>query len=203
MVASIVWLALLGWGQVTPSKLGNHTFAASDGAFNFSYPRGLQVCTSGKISPCIQTYIPVCDGDALVCVVYPSEPLKDTSFGAAAFQVREISRTERMTPDVCLTPYPREDGGWPEFLVSAKHPLELIGTTRFLHGEKGEAALGHSKSTDVYRGFHKGRCFELSVSETGTDPYVSDPPLKVLTAAQRNKLDDTMSRILHGFRFSN
>jgi hypothetical protein len=111
-----------------------------------------------------------------------------------------------MTADVCVTPYPRKDGDrvsdWPGFLISAEHPVELIGGVQFLHGVGGGAATSHSLSIDLYRVFHKQRCFELSVSQTETEPHVSDPPMKTLTPAQGKRLDQAMSLILHSFRFS-
>ena len=184
------------------------TFTNSDGAFRFVYPTDFQVCTQGTIGSCNQSFMPVCSQDALVCVVYSAEEIKDTSFGAASFQVREIfTRREMMTANVCVTPYPRKDGDtvspWPEFLLSAEHPVEMIGVFKFVHGENGGAATGHSIGIDLYRAFHKQRCFELSVSETGTNPNISDPPLKTLTPAQEKKLNQTMSDILHSFRFIN
>ena len=183
------------------------TFTNSDGAFRFAYPTDFQVCTRGRIDPCNQSFIPVCEQDALICVVYPAEEFKDTSFGAASFQVREIfSIGEMMTADICVTPYPRKDGGtvsdWPDFLISAEHPVEIIGGLQFLHGAKDGVATGSSIDTELYRAFHKQRCFELSVSETGTNPNISDPPLKTLTPAQQKKLDETMSDILHSLRFT-
>ena len=81
------------------------TFTNSDGAFRFVYPTDFQVCTRGKIDACNQSFIPVCERDALVCVVHPAEGFKDTSFEAASFQVREIlTEQEMMTADgVCDT----------------------------------------------------------------------------------------------------
>ena len=183
------------------------TFTNSDGAFRFVYPADFQVCTRAKIDPCNQSFIPVCEPDSFVCVVYPAEQFKDKNFGAASFQVREIlTEQEMMTADVCVTPYPQKDGDrvsdWPGFLISAEHPVELIGGVQFLHGVRGGAATSHSLSIDLYRVFHKQRCFELSVSQTETDPSVSDPPMKTLTPAQRKRLDQAMSLILHSFRFS-
>ena len=181
-------------------------FTAPDGAFRFSHPADFQLCTQGKNDPCNKSYIPVCEHDALVCVIYPAEQFKDTSFGAASFQVREIFREgEAETPDVCATPYPRSDPGgsnWPEFLVSAKHPQEMIGVVQFIHGIRAGVATGNSIGVDLYRAFHKQRCFELSVSETGMNPNLSDPPLKTLTPAQYKRLHQSMSQILHSFRFS-
>ena len=148
------------------------------------------------MQPCMGSYIPVCEQDALVCVIYAPEKFKDTSFTMASFQVREISRTnEEMTADLCVTP--DKEG----FLISAEHPVEMIGGVQFLRGWEAGAAMGHGSSVDLYRAFHNQKCFELSVSQTGVNPNMSDPPMKALTPAQQKKLDQTMSDILHSFRF--
>ena len=174
------------------------TFTAPGSTFRFRYPSDFQVCTKGKIQPCIQTYIPICQEDALVCITYPAEEFKDTNFGAASFQVREIS-SPGMTADRCATPQPL--GGYPEFLISAEHPVEMIGGQRFIHGVTAGAAMSHWISVDLYRGLDRNRCFELSISKTETDPQAYDPPIKTLTPAQQKKLGRTMSDILHSFRF--
>jgi hypothetical protein len=200
-----VFLPILTFGQTAQKT---RTFTSPDGAFRFVYAPDFQLCLRSKIDPCSQSVIPVCEPDALVCVTYPEEGFKDTSFGAASFQVREIlAEGEMMTADVCVTPYPRKDGDtvepWPEFLISAEHPVEMIGAIKFVHGVSGGAATGHWSSVDLYRAFHKQRCFELRVSETGTNPNISDPPLNTLARAERQKLDRTMSDVLHSFRFIN
>ena len=181
-------------------------FTSSDGAFRFSYPKDFQVCPQGKIDPCNQFYIPVCQQDAVICVVYPAEQFKGTSFGAASFQVREIFQAgEAETPDVCATPYPRKEIGtsdYPEFLISAEHPREMIGEVQFIHGIEDGVATGKSIGIDVYRAFRKDRCFELSISEAETNPDTSDPPLKALTPTQNKRLHQSMSEILQSFRFS-
>jgi hypothetical protein len=190
--------------QVPPGRTG--VFTASDGAFQFSYPKDFQVCTQGKVAGCNRFYIPVCQEDAVVCVIHAAAEFKDTSFGAASFEVREIfQKGEAETPDVCATPYPRKEIGtsdWPEFLISAEHPQEMIGDVEFIHGISGGVATGKSIDIDLYRAFHKGRCFELSVSHAGTNPGISDPPSRTLTAAEYKKLHQSMSQILHSFRFS-
>jgi hypothetical protein len=181
------------------------TFTSPDGAFSVSYPTDFQFCKRGGTEPCVQSYIPVCDDDVIVCVVYFPPEFKNTNFAAAAFQVREITRMEDMRPNVCVTPYPRKDGNvvseWPEFQVSAEHPIENIEGVQFLHGVSGGAATSHWLSTDLYRAFHNKRCFELAINQTGTEPHVTDPPMKTLTAVQQKMLDRTMSNVLHSFRF--
>src|SRR5258707_525982 len=97
-----VFLRIPVFGQTVQST---STFTNSDGAFRFVYPADFQVCTRAKVDPCNQSFIPVCEPDAFVCVVYPAKQLKDTSFGAASFQVREfLIEQEGMTADVCVTP---------------------------------------------------------------------------------------------------
>jgi hypothetical protein len=180
-----------------------NTFTNSDSEFRFVYPADFKVCTKAKFDPCNHFYIPVCEPDSFVCVVYPAEQFKDTNFGEASFQVREIlTEREMMTANVCVTPYPRKDSDWPDFLISAEQPVELIGGVQFLHGVAGGVATSHSLSIDLYRVFHKQRCFQLSVSKTETEPHVSDPPMKTLTPAQEKRLNQAMSLILHSFRFS-
>ena len=200
-----IFLPFFALGQMAQKT---STFTNSDSTFRFVYPVDFQVCTRGKIDPCNQSFIPICEPDALVCVVYPAEEFKGTSFGAASFQVREIlTEHEMMTANVCVTPYPRKDGDtverWPEFLISAKNPVEMIDGVEFVHGVNGGAATGAWSATDLYRMLHKQRCFELSLNQTGTNPNISDPPMKTPTPAQRQKLGHTMSDILHSFHFIN
>jgi len=127
---------------------------------------------------------------------------------AAGFQVREIQRRNSppTTADECVTPYPNVQGSyvpsWPEFLVSAEHPVEMIDGMSFLHGIRGGAAMGHGSSVDLYRAFHNGVCFELSTTSTATNPNNYDPPRETLSAAEEKKLSETMSDILHSFRFT-
>jgi hypothetical protein len=54
----------------------------------------------------------------------------------------------------------------------------VIGGVSFIHGTNDGVATGHAIKHDLYRAFHKQRCFELSVSETWTDPNNFDPPRK-------------------------
>jgi hypothetical protein len=211
LLAAVTVLALPTNSPAQSSAPQTKRFSAADGAFQFSYPSNFQLCTKVKMDPCNQSnhsYIPVCEQDALVCVVYPSKEFDGTNFGAASFEVVEVfAQHSAMTPDICVTPPPSKGLNgpeyWTEFLISAQHPAEMIGGVLFVHGVGGGAALSQSISVDIYRAFHKERCFSLSLSETGTDPGLTDPPMKTLTPAQQKRLDDSMSQILHSFLFSN
>jgi hypothetical protein len=188
-----------------PSSLTT-PFVGEDSSFEFSYPTGSRVRTAGKIGDCTDSFIPACDRDAIVCVVYPTKAFSGTNLDAAAFQVREIhTNREMMTPDVCVTPFPPVTSAgvseWPEFMISAEHPAEMIGGVLFVHGGYSDGATSHMLTVDVYRAFHGKRCFELSLSESTTAADVTDPPTKSLTEQQQKDLDQGLAKILHSFRF--
>ncbi len=82
-----------------------------------------------------------------------------------------------MTAEICATP---EEG---EFLVSGKHPQQMIGGVLFVHGARDQVALGNIGSTDLYRVFHQKRCFELSVNQSYSNAANYDPPIKTPTPA--------------------
>jgi|ERR1017187_124208 hypothetical protein len=203
-ILMLVAVGVLNLPTHSQRRLSVHptVFTSTDATFQFSYRGIFQVCLAGKIEPCIQSYIPACADDAIVCVVYPAKRFKGTNFGSAAFQVREIhTEGESMTPDMCATPYPPDGSTRPAFQISAQHPAETISGVLFVHGTTDEAALSHSSSVDLYRAFHGEKCYELSLSESETNPNVSDPPMKMLTPAQQKNVDDSLSDMLHSFRF--
>lgn len=115
VLIGIAFLAQMAASKQQESVTKTTIFAAPDGAFQFSYPSDFEVCTRGNVDPCVKTYIPVCEGNSIVCVVYPAKQFGDTSFGAASFQVKELVRPNTyMTPDICVTPYAQQGGsGWP------------------------------------------------------------------------------------------
>jgi hypothetical protein len=201
MAASIGTAALLQPINAQPPVPTHQprVFIASDKAFRFAYSADFHLCKGGEKENCIPSYIPVCEEDALVCVVNRFEEFKETNFGEASFQVREILRDQSGTANGCVTPYPM--AGWPEFQVSAAHPVETVGDVKFLHGVSGEINTGHWSDVDLYRVLHNHRCFELSITRTGVNPSVTDPPMETLTPAQQRKLDQSTSEILHSFRF--
>lgn len=180
------------------------TFTSPDGAFRFQYPSDFQLCAKGKIDDCMRsTIIPVCETDALVCILHPSKAFEGTSTSGVGFQVREVLYNGYPPPtaDQCVTP--KGDEYSENFYISAEHPVEAINGVSFLHGINGSAAGGNSSFTDLYRAFRKKRCFELSSSSSGANPDIAEPPLKTITSVQQRKVDQTMFDILHSFRFTN
>jgi hypothetical protein len=210
-VAALV-LTVLGAGvQQQTFSHRSTTFTAPDGAFRFSYPSDFQTCARGKLQPCNAYQMgDVCNGEALVCVLYPPEVFRRTNIAASVgFAVTEIFHNGHRpaSADDCVTPYPQTEGGGsiadlPEFLVSAKHPTERIGDLIFVHGTRGGVAAGSYGATDLYRAFHNARCFELTLTVAGQD--VETPAQTVLSRIQYDKnVEPTMSSILHSFRFAN
>ncbi len=199
VILAVTWLTLWADAQHGSSSQEAVTFTAPDETFHFVYPSNFQVCTKVSLEPChFAAFMPVCSEDALVCVLYPRQEFKDTNFGAAGFEVVEILQHGTIA-DECVTPHTGH-----QFLLSAEHPTELIGGVSFIHGTRDGAAMGHTNHTEVYRAFHQGRCFQLSVSKTETTSDTSsEPPMKSLTPAQEGKIEETMSHILYSFRFAN
>jgi hypothetical protein len=187
-------------------------FTTPDGTFRFVYPAEFVLCTQGSIEQCNQhSFIPLCDSKALVCVAYPPRAFQGTNFESAGFEVRQVvgyephpEATAPRTSDQCATPVPRGAGTemvgpYPDYLVSADHPVEVISGVSFIHSVSGGVATGHSSGTDLYRNFHNGKCYELSV--TVTESEVLAPGTKEFTAADQKKVEAAMSKILHSFQF--
>ena len=57
----------------------------------------------------------------------------------------------------------------------------MIGGVQFIHGANDGVATGSRINTELYRAFHNQGCFELSISQTGTNLHVPDTPTKTLT----------------------
>ena len=177
------------------------TFTDPDGAFQFSYPSDWGVCTRHNVQQCNPSMIPLCDETARICVAIPESRLKETTFQGAAFEVRKVlTEREGVSADECVTP--AVESGQTEYMISAKQPAKLIGGNLFVHGVKGDAAMSHGSSVDVYRIRHSGECFELSVGHAGVNGQVFDPPRKGLTPRQQKRVDTTLNQILESFRFT-
>jgi hypothetical protein len=157
-------------------------FTSPDSSFRFAYPKWFPLCTT-EVESCTRSYIPACNHDAMVCVVYPTDAFKGTNFGSAGFQVRVIPKKSPFwidSADLCATPMPVLDGEgraqpYTDFLISAEHHGETIGGTLFVHGVSARAAMSHSASTDLYRAFRNGKCYELSVTLTESTYEVYEP----------------------------
>jgi hypothetical protein len=193
---------------VTSRAQQRKVFTSTGHTFQFNYPDSFAAYRHNQIEESQSLYfIPVCENEAAVCVLYPKNKYEGTGFEGASFQVSEISAS---TESECLTPPANPDAGARghtyrvAFVVSANRPTELINGTKFMHGEAAGAATGHVISTDLYRNFHLRRCFELSVrlaqSNLEHDPPGAGP--EFTRGDQQHVLSD-LNEILRSFKFVN
>ena len=172
---------------------GRRTFVSSEGVFRFTYPPRCVLNTDKNNAGA--TYIPVCS-EGSACVVLPHSAYEGTNLEAASFQEREIS--DATTERACLTsPMRTED--IPEFSVPAKEPRRIINGVGFLHGVSSGVAAGHSIATDLYRAFHKGRCYELSINIGLVSLGAFDPG--TIKEFSDKRVENELTTILDSFRF--
>ena len=176
-----------------PSKLPNSLESRqnfrSDGA-QFTYPVSYTLYTGAGQVP---TY--TCQS-AVACVVYPRDRYAGTNFLAASFEERVIDGAK--TKRSCLTP--QTNASVPEFTV-AREP-KIINGVQFLHGTSTDAAASLYMSTDLYRTFHLGRCYELSIN-LATNSFGSFDPgtVREFTSSDDQRVRAELTTILDSFRF--
>jgi len=175
----------------TPAQ---QTFKSPDDTFQFTYPSSYALYTGSETDRAG----PACESSA-ACVVYPASKYAGTNFEAAAFQEREID--DAATASACLTSPMKAPNG-AEFDIAAKDPKRIINGVSFLHGITSEGAMGHYMDTDLYRAFHKGRCYELAIS-IGTRSFENFDPgtVKEFTTTDRQRLRGELTAILDSFKF--
>lgn len=213
MLMGMMSVPAMSYG-VNPQKRSpvQKVFNSPDHRFSFRYPRELLLCSSGGAHECAsEAMLTACEEDALVCVVYRHEAFEGSHVDGAGFQVRQVPKD---SADSCVTPEMRDDSsGYTVFQISAAHPVERIGSVTFVHGSDGQAALGTSSSTDYYRAYHRGRCYELSITTSGNsggaDDWGDDPEsvrsmkaMRALDARYYRMVSVTLNEVLHSFRFT-
>lgn len=175
---------------VAPSKTPQ-TFR-SDGT-QFTYSGSYTLYTGTRQVPVSS---PTCQS-AVACVVYPRDRYSGTNFLGAWFEERVID--DATTRGACLTS-PMRAPNYPEFRVAKD--LRTINGVRFLHGISTDAAASLYVSTDLYRTFHRGRCYELSIN-LATNSFGSFDPgtVREFTPKDDQRVRIELTTILDSFRF--
>jgi hypothetical protein len=182
--------------QQSSQTSGQRAFISPDAASQFTYPSSYSLYTGNEADHL--NYMPVCQS-AVACVLYPKEKFAETNFEAASFQEREIDNAT--TEKTCLTS-PMRAENVPEFDIPANDPRRVINGVSFLHGRSFEGGLGHSMGTDLYRAFHKGRCYELSINVATVSIGSFDPgAMKEFTREDLQGVRNELTTILDSFRF--
>jgi hypothetical protein len=197
-------LALVGWFLLSPplsrAQSDTKTFTDPEGAFSFRYSDDLVDCTppqkpSDNPRDC-SSYNPVCDYIAwpttdhpgsVACFAYPKDKIANVAtFEAATFSVEVLNETEKS----CLDP----------------HDFSKHGTTR-VHGLSfavfGESSAGSNQyvDADLYRTFHKGKCYQLGIDIAGVNGGIFDPPVKDLSKADLHDVNRQLEKARKSFRF--
>jgi hypothetical protein len=167
----------------------NGKYISPDHSFELSVPAGYSVQT-GKTKPS-RSYIPVCHNDSLVCITVASNRFSGTTFGDASVEVMLLAVN---TEQACMNDS--------EFQIDAKHPSRRIDGRRFLHAFDEGAAMSHYIETHRYRGYNRGRCYELALHVTFTNYKVYDPgTIKEFTSNDEEQVITELKRIIDSFRF--
>jgi hypothetical protein len=193
------------WAQSRAPTL--KTFTALDGAFTLSYSSELIVCQrktqeSGEGSywappESCAAYHPVCDGEVaedstpIACFAYPRNQVTDTgAFEAATFSVESIDRI--VTAKACLA--------GPADQISRRPPVKINGVS-FSTFEFGDAGMNQSVGGNVYRTFHRGKCYQLGINVAMANAQVFDPPERELTKSDWHEVKGSLEQVRDSFRF--
>jgi hypothetical protein len=184
--------------QISPLQTGNlvRVFNAPDGVSQFAYPSSFELYWNDDEPRAANSYFPVCQHAVVACVLYPSSEFAGTNFQAAAFQERQIDDTA--TEAACLKLPP----DIPQFQLARKDQKRIINGVRFLHGSSGEVGLGNYMGSDLYRAFHKNKCYELSIN-IATSSFANFEPgtTRKFTRENEQQVRQALMVILDSFRF--
>jgi hypothetical protein len=182
----LILLALAsGVAPPTTSKL----YVSPDGSFQFTVPAGFRFYNSFDSS--FGSYIPICEKDSSVCVMFPAERYKGTNFSQASFQVKSVNAE---TLGSCTNP-------GPDVWSNGKEHTRLIDGLRYTHGWVGAAAMSNDIERNIYRAFKNGACFELSINVTFTNFHVYEPgTIKEFTKGDYERVVQDLMRVLDSFK---
>jgi len=165
-----------------------HSYTNSDYGFSLKYPDNLTLFSTGlDAQNDHSSYIPICTHATRVCLLYNGKEYEGTNFEAAALTVNV--RREARTKSAC------------DQLDAGSDPVKktVINGTSFTYSQQGGAALSNDISSNAYRTFRHGVCFEVALSITSADIGAYDAG--AIRGFNPAKLDRELDRVLHTFRF--
>jgi hypothetical protein len=178
-------------------------FTSPDSAFQFLYPDNYELLVGENILKATQGRhlgFVVCDfSRALVCVVYPIERLEDDKFEGAGFSA-EVLPAATIESD-CLAYANRFSR--PEDEHSQPAQVRINGRM-FHHVSVSRRMTGHAQSSDLYRTFHKDRCYELRIDVSFSEQSTTPPrvPSKLPEAAAADSARESLKLILSSVVFN-
>lgn len=145
-------------------------------------------------------YFPIC-GDipnrtSLVCFAYEKGKFRaKRDFEARTFLVAEIKQA--ITEEKCLSMFP----DW-EADSRGKGKIQIINGTTFEEFNDSEGLMSQAMDVEMYRSFHRNRCYELSVRIATIDP---DPEVQgasnQFSKEDWNEVHKALEGPLNSFRF--
>lgn len=196
---SLLLLSVVGARAQSPPAL--NVFTNPDGAFQFSYPENYELLFGERILKATQgrhVGFPVCDfSQALVCVIYPIERLANDKLEAAGLSLNVAPGVPSESD--CLEYTDRF--ARPNNEVSQPSPFTIKGRV-FQHASGQRRMDGHSQSSDLYRTFQKGRCYELRIEVSLSDENTARPRApKLLDGAVTDNARESFKLILSSVVF--
>jgi hypothetical protein len=176
------------------------TFISPNGSFEFKYSDLLVRCPGDSCD----AYFPMCDNefssgsDTLACFAYPKSRFKDyPTFEAGTFSAAEIK--DATTQKDCVN-FPSDA----YFDLRRKSLTRIFKGVEFQQFELAEGGMSQGLDRQVYRSFHEGTCYELSVKIATITPGVLAPGTgKEFSEKDRKEVRDRLEQSLHSFRFLN
>ena len=178
-----------------------HKFTSPDGEFQFRYSDFLVQCIEDKTQAgwwipddSCEAYFPMCNyqvsegGNTLVCFAFRRSKFKDfPTFEAGTFSVARIK--DVTTQKDCLS----LPAGWAALQYEAV-PMKTLNGAKFEGFDVNDAGMSQGVAGRIYRNFHEGNCYELSVRIATVSIGASDP-------AKINAVRGRLEQSLDSFRF--
>ena len=184
------------------------TFTSPDGVFQFKYSSVLVRCTveGGHEEGYPGSWVPsqdcnsqggLCEdvasaANTMVCLAYPKDNFKDKpTFSGAALFIAEIGAAS--TSQACLE-------GSRNWLIAGIQ--SRIASTKAKHFRISDAWTSGGQTGDIYRIFHRQKCYELGIKQAGTSAGAYDPgTIKEFTKQDQEEVYSRLKQALDSFHF--
>jgi hypothetical protein len=185
------------------------TFTSPDGVFQFNYSRVLVRCTlhGGSEEGYSGSWVPsedcnsqagLCDDVAsaastIICLAYPKDTFKEKpTFSGAALFLAEIGAASTSQP--CLE-------GSKKWLIEGTKSVR-VGSVKANYFRISDAWTSGGQTGDIYRVFHRKKCYELGIQQAGTSAAAYDPGnIKEFTKQDQDKVYTCLKKAVDSFRF--
>lgn len=190
-------------------------FTSPDNLFQFDYSGSFLRCEGVKneagviswepVASC-GAYFPMCNNqigageETVACIAYRKAILKDyPEFEAATFSVARINGAATATACTSLPDNWLDDG------VQRHLGTVTIHGVSFRELNVGEGGMSQFNDRQIYRTFHRGGCYEVTLRIASISPNMIDldPQNKPFDRRKRQSVHDDLLRLLNSFRFLN